>query len=263
MLPRVSPHPSGDKTGASEIPLSLYIYELTARLRHAVTARRLHDAAAPTATASLCVVLAVLPAEPPVVRHQPVKPVAADDGAHPKERKVTAQSRRGGGTSFPQLGHGEHEKMSGDVVVLQCRVGSRGACMGSARAQREARGAICKDVLESVTRNVARNGTDFRGARFQMNVGWEQMTLATLTRLSRPTIRPAGRSCSHLQAMREGEMRTRVQHARVGAAFTKAIARRMSACMTPNYLVALSPTGHHRYQSHPKLKKYEAGIEGL
>jgi len=21
--------------------------------------------------------------------------------------------------------------------------------------------------------------------------------------------------------------------------------------------------GHHRYQSHPKLKKYEAGIEGL
>ena len=100
-----------------------------------------------------------------MVRHQPVKPVAADDGAHPKERKVTAQSRRGGGTSFPQLGHGEHEKMSGDVVVLQCRVGSHGACMGSARAQREARGAIFKDVLESVARNVARNGTDFRGAR--------------------------------------------------------------------------------------------------
>ena len=125
----------------------------------------MHDAAAPTATASLCVVLAVLPAEPPVVRHQPVKPVAADDGAHPKERKVTAQSRRGGGTSFPQLGHGEHEKMSGDVVVLQCRVGSHGACMGSARAQREARGAIFKDVLESVARKVARNVTDFRGAR--------------------------------------------------------------------------------------------------
>ena len=135
--------------------------EVSSRL----TARRLHDAAAPTATASLCVVLAVLPAEPPVVRHQPVKPVAADDGAHPKERKVTAQSRRGGGTSFPQLGHGEHEKMSGDVVVLQCRVGSHGACMGSARAQREARGAIFKDVLESVARKVARNGTDFRGAR--------------------------------------------------------------------------------------------------
>ena len=136
--------------------------EVSSRL----TARRLHDAAAPTATASLCVVLAVLPAEPPVVRHQPVKPVAADDGAHPKERKVTAQSRRGGGTSFPQLGHGEHEKMSGDVVVLQCRVGSHGACMGSARAQREARGAIFKDVLESVARKVARNGTDFRGARY-------------------------------------------------------------------------------------------------
>ena len=77
-----------------------------------------------------------------------------------------AQRRGGGGTSFPQLGHGEHEKMSGDVVVLQCRVGSHGACMGSARAQREARGAIFKDVLESVARNVARNGTDFRGARF-------------------------------------------------------------------------------------------------
>ena len=38
-------------------------------------------------------------------------------------------------------------------------------------------------------------------------------------------------------------MRTRVQHARVGAAFTKAIARRMSACMTPNYLAALGPGG--------------------
>jgi hypothetical protein len=97
-----------------------------------------------------------------------MKPVAADDGAHPKERKVTAQSRGGGGTSFPQLGHGEHEKMSGDVVVLQCRVGSHGACMGSARAQREARGAIFKDVLESVARNVARNGTDFRGARLYL-----------------------------------------------------------------------------------------------
>ena len=80
-------------------------------------------------------------------------------------RKVMAQRRGGGGTSFPQLGHGEHEKMSGDVVVLQCRVGSHGACMGSARAQREARGAIFKDVLESVARKVARNGTDFRGAR--------------------------------------------------------------------------------------------------
>ena len=78
---------------------------------------------------------------------------------------MTAQSRRGGGTSFPQLGHGEHKKMYGDVVVLQCRVGSHGACMGSARAQREARGAIFKDVLESVARNVAPNGTDFRGAR--------------------------------------------------------------------------------------------------
>ena len=41
---------------------------------------------------------------------------------------------------------------------------------------------------------------------------------------------------SRLQAMTEGEMRTRAQHARVGAAFTKAIARRMSTCMTPNYL---------------------------
>ena len=38
-------------------------------------------------------------------------------------------------------------------------------------------------------------------------------------------------------------MRTRVQHARVGAAFTKEIARRMSACMTPNYLAALGPGG--------------------
>ena len=43
--------------------------------------------------------------------------------------------------------------------------------------------------------------------------------------------------------MREGEMRTRAQHARVGAAFTKAIARRMSTCMAPNYLAALGPGG--------------------
>ena len=48
---------------------------------------------------------------------------------------------------------------------------------------------------------------------------------------------------SRLQAMTEGEMRTRAQHARVGAAFTKAIARRMSTCMTPNYLAALGPGG--------------------
>ena len=41
----------------------------------------------------------------------------------------------------------------------------------------------------------------------------------------------------------EGEMRTRAQHARVGAAFTKAIARRMSTCMAPNYLAALGPGG--------------------
>ena len=108
---------------------------------------------------------AVLPAELPVTCHQRAEPVVVYEGAHSKEREVTAQSRRGGGTSFPQLGHGEHEKMSGDVVMLQCRVGSHGACMGSARAQREARGAIFKDVLESVARNVARNGTDFRGAR--------------------------------------------------------------------------------------------------
>jgi hypothetical protein len=38
-------------------------------------------------------------------------------------------------------------------------------------------------------------------------------------------------------------MRTRVQHARVGAAFIKAIARMMSACMPPNYLAALGPGG--------------------
>jgi hypothetical protein len=38
-------------------------------------------------------------------------------------------------------------------------------------------------------------------------------------------------------------MRTRAQHARVGAAFTNAIARRMSTCMTPNYLAALGPGG--------------------
>ena len=98
-----------------------------------------HDAAAPTVTGRARG-WAVLAAELPVACRQRAEPVVTDGCAHPKERKVTAQSRRGGGTSFPQLGHGEHEKMSGDVVVLQCRVGSHGACMGSARAQREARG---------------------------------------------------------------------------------------------------------------------------
>jgi hypothetical protein len=109
--------------------------------------------------------LALRPAEPPEDRHPPDQPVAPPDRAPPNAPKVTAQRRRGGGTPFPPLGPGEPEKMSGDVVVLQCRVGSHGACRGSARAQREARGAILKDVLESVARKVARNGTDFRGAR--------------------------------------------------------------------------------------------------
>ena len=99
---------------------------------------------------------AVLVAELPVACRQRAEPVVTDGCAHPKEREATAQSRGGGATSFPQLGHEEHEIMSGD---------SHGACMGSARAQREARGAIFKDVLESVAGNVARNETDFRGAR--------------------------------------------------------------------------------------------------
>jgi hypothetical protein len=46
-----------------------------------------------------------------------------------------------------------------------------------------------------------------------------------------------------LEAMREGEMRTQEQHARVRAAFTSTIARRMSACMPPNNLAALGPGG--------------------
>ena len=52
-----------------------------------------------------------------------------------------------------------------------------------------------------------------------------------------------GRSCSRLQAMREGEMRTQEQHARVGAAFPNTIVRRMPACMPPNNLAALGPRG--------------------
>ena len=51
-------------------------------------------------------------------------------------------------------------------------------------------------------------------------------------------------------------MRTRAQHARVGAAFTKAIARRMSACMTPNYLVALGP-GAEQTPSQDTQKQLE------
>ena len=46
-----------------------------------------------------------------------------------------------------------------------------------------------------------------------------------------------------LQAMKEGEMRTRVQHACVEAVFTNTIARRMPACMPPNNLAALGPRG--------------------
>ena len=42
--------------------------------------------------------------------------------------------------------------------------------MGSARAEREARGAIFKDVLESVAMKVAMNVTDFRGARLLLSL---------------------------------------------------------------------------------------------
>ena len=69
---------------------------------------------------------------------------------------------------------------------------------------------------------------------------------------------------SRLQAMTEGEIRTRVQHARVGAAFTKAIARRMSTCMTPNYLAALGPGGEqtpsHDAQNQPERRGASAKI---
>ena len=74
-----------------------------------------HDAAAPTVT-SRARGWAVLAAELPVACRERAEPVVTDGCAHPKARKVTAQSRRGGGTSFPQLGHGEHEKMAGDVT---------------------------------------------------------------------------------------------------------------------------------------------------
>ena len=40
VLPRASPYPSGDKTGASEFSAQLHIYELTARLRRAVSPTR-------------------------------------------------------------------------------------------------------------------------------------------------------------------------------------------------------------------------------
>ena len=43
--------------------------------------------------------------------------------------------------------------------------------------------------------------------------------------------------------MKEGEMRTQVQHVCVEAAFINTIARRMPACMPPNNLAALGPRG--------------------
>ena len=49
-------------------------------------------------------------------------------------------------------------------------------------------------------------------------------------------------------------MRTRVQHTHVGAAFTKVIARKMSVCMTPNYLVALGP-GAEQTPSEKEVNK--------
>jgi hypothetical protein len=52
-----------------------------------------------------------------------------------------------------------------------------------------------------------------------------------------------GLPSSRLQAMREGEMRTRVQHVRLGAPFIKENARRVPACMPPNHLAALGPRG--------------------
>jgi len=70
---------------------------------------------------------------------------------------VTVQAAATGGATIPQHGHRVHEEVSVDVVVLQWQAGGHGAGMGSARALVGARGAIFKDVLESVARNVARN----------------------------------------------------------------------------------------------------------
>jgi hypothetical protein len=50
---------------------------------------------------------------------------------------------------------------------------------------------------------------------------------------------------SRLQAMTEGEMRTRAARVRPEAPFTEAIARRMSTCMPPNYLTALGLAGEN------------------
>ena len=66
---------------------------------------------------------------------------------------------------------------------------------------------------------------------------------------------------SRLQAMTEGEMRTRAQHARVGAAFTKAIARTMSTCMTPNYLAALGPGGEQPPSQDTQKQPEKEGLQ--
>jgi len=46
-----------------------------------------------------------------------------------------------------------------------------------------------------------------------------------------------------LQAMRDGEMRMRVQHVRLGTPLIKENARRVTACMPSNYLAPLVPRG--------------------
>ena len=110
------------------------------------------------ATASRSTVWAILTAEPPGGCRRRAELVAEDGGAHPNEREVTVQAAATGGATIPQHGHRVHEEVSVDVVVLQWQAGGHGAGMGSARALVGARGAIFKDVLESVARNVARNG---------------------------------------------------------------------------------------------------------
>jgi hypothetical protein len=70
------------------------------------------------------------------------------------------------------------------------------------------------------------------------------MVLAPIARLFAPIV-SALWSATVLppSSQKEGEMRTRVQHACVEAVFTNKIARRMPACMPPNNLAPLGPRG--------------------
>ena len=65
-----------------------------------------------------------------------------------------------------------------------------------------------------------------------------------------------------LQAMRDGEMRMRVQHVRLGTPLIKENARRVTACMPSNYLAPLVPRGEETRFSGDAFDPQRRGATG-